>query len=101
VSFFYYDGGIDETTGLIAGSSGLFSSDPYVHMYNWGPGDLIANMTETASPAAPTNIGIPVKAGEWTLLPADEQGGPQRIAFALATEGDHDAGMPALSVWSV
>jgi len=80
VSIYYFN--TIESTGILAGSgSAITSNDGYLHVWNAGPALLIANLTSSSSPAPPTD-GIAIPVGEWVLLPADQSGGSERIAFA-------------------
>lgn len=69
------------TDGVPPDTSYLTSNDGYLHVYNCGPQMLVANYTTADSPSAPSD-GIPMPPGEWTLLPADQEDGAERIAFA-------------------
>lgn len=82
------------------GTTYLTSGDGYLHVYNWGPVDLIAAYISILDPVAPST-GAPVKAGEWTLLPADTEGAETRLAFVQAGEEPPGGGSIQLTVWTV
>jgi hypothetical protein len=89
-----------DSDGILAGAPAyLTSNDGYLHVWNAGPALLVANLTSASSPSPPTD-GLPVPVGAWTVLPADEAEGSERIAFApiLGADGiipaeDNWAGM--------